>query len=87
MVSVERVQQYTKLYHEADLEILDSKPKETWPERGQITCENVVFRYHPSLPPVLKGISFNIKPKEKVLFITVQKHAQQFYRFVQLDFE
>ncbi|XP_028401677.1 multidrug resistance-associated protein 4-like isoform X2 [Dendronephthya gigantea] len=66
MVSVERVQQYTKLDHEADLEILDSKPQETWPERGQITGENVSFRYHPSLPPVLKGISFNIKPKEKV---------------------
>ncbi|XP_028401691.1 multidrug resistance-associated protein 4-like [Dendronephthya gigantea] len=66
MVSVERVQQYSKLDHEADLEILDSKPQETWPERGQITGENVSFRYHPSLPLVLKGINFNIKPKEKV---------------------
>lgn len=66
MVSVERVQEYSQLESEADLQILDRKPANTWPEHGEIIGENVVFRYHHSLPAVLKGISFHIKPKEKV---------------------
>ena len=67
MVSVERVQQYTQLESEAELEELHCKPADAWPQHGEIIGEAVVFRYHSSLPPVLKGIKFHIKPKEKVL--------------------
>ena len=66
MVSVERVQQYTQIKPEGKLEVLTCKPKDVWPENGEIIGENVVFRYHSSFPPVLKGINFHIKPREKV---------------------
>ncbi|CAB3981721.1 multidrug resistance-associated 4-like isoform X1, partial [Paramuricea clavata] len=66
MVSVERVQQYTQLESEAALEELTGKPADAWPQHGEIIGETVVFRYHSSLPPVLKGIKFHIKPKEKI---------------------
>lgn len=66
MVSVERVQEYTQIEPEADLEVPENKPSDKWPEHGGITGENVRFRYHSSLPTVLKDIEFNIKPKEKV---------------------
>ena len=67
MVSVERVQQYTKIKPEGELKVVNHKPEDVWPGNGEIIGENVVFRYHPSLPPVLKGINFHIKPKEKVI--------------------
>ncbi|CAB3976889.1 multidrug resistance-associated 4-like [Paramuricea clavata] len=66
MVSVERVQQYTQIESEAELEELTGKPADAWPQHGEIIGETVVFRYHSSLPPVLKGIKFRIKPKEKI---------------------
>ena len=67
MVSVERVQQYTKIKPEGELKVVNYKPEDVWPENGEIIGENVVFRHHSSLPPVLKGINFHIKPKEKVI--------------------
>ena len=73
MVSVERVQQYTQLESEAELEVLDCKPADSWPENGEIFCNNVVFRYHSSLPPVLKSITFHIKPREKVYVINMPR--------------
>ena len=66
MVSVERVQQYTQVESEAELEKKDCKPADSWPEHGEIIGENLVFRYHHTLQPVLKGINFHIKAKEKV---------------------
>lgn len=66
MVSVERVQQYTEIESEGELQIVNCKPDDVWPENGEIIGENVEYRYHSSLQPVLKGINFHIKPKEKV---------------------
>ena len=37
-----------------------------WPDQGQIELVNYSVRYRPSLPLVLKNISINIAPKEKV---------------------
>ena len=67
MVSVERVQQYSEIEPEGELQIVNCKPEDVWPEYGEIIGENVEYRYHSSLQPVLKGINFHIKPKEKVL--------------------
>lgn len=71
MVSVERVQEYTCIEPEADLEVSECKPPDKWPEHGAITGENVRFSYHSSLPSVLKDISFTIKSKEKVCTCTL----------------
>lgn len=36
------------------------------PLRGRITLDNVVFRYRPEAPPVLQGISLDVKPGEVI---------------------
>jgi ABC-type multidrug transport system fused ATPase/permease subunit len=37
-----------------------------WPQRGEITFNNVSLSYDKNLPDVLRGISVNIKSGEKV---------------------
>ncbi|KAK4399407.1 ABC transporter C family member 2, partial [Sesamum angolense] len=37
-----------------------------WPASGLIKFEDVVLRYRPGLPPVLRGLSFTIFPHQKV---------------------
>jgi subfamily B ATP-binding cassette protein HlyB/CyaB len=36
------------------------------PLRGRITLDNVVFRYRPEAPPVLQGVSLDVKPGEVI---------------------
>ena len=70
MVSVERVVQYTMLPEEPDLLTPDGKiakvPPSVWPEDGGIVTRNINFRYAPDLPAILKNVSIDIKPREKV---------------------
>lgn len=37
-----------------------------WPFKGDINFEGVVMPYMPNAPPVLKGITFSVRPGEKV---------------------
>lgn len=41
-------------------------PPAAWPHEGRVEFTDLVVRYAPDLPPVLKGISFDIKPRERV---------------------
>lgn len=65
LTSVERILEYTKLEPE-------KKPKipitvaTNWPECGKIEFQNVFFRYSMDSEPVLRGLSFNVNPKEKI---------------------
>ncbi|KZO98300.1 multidrug resistance-associated ABC transporter [Calocera viscosa TUFC12733] len=65
MNAVERVEHYTKLEQEPS-ETTPKDPPPTWPSQGQISFRNVQMRYREGLPLVLKGISFDVKPGEKV---------------------
>ena len=68
MVSVERVIAYTKLKPEASLETppgRESLPEE-WPQCGSIHVDQMKFRYAQDTPYILKGISIDIKPGERV---------------------
>ncbi|KZO98301.1 multidrug resistance-associated ABC transporter [Calocera viscosa TUFC12733] len=65
MNAVERVEHYTKLEQEPS-ETTPKDPPPTWPSQGQISFKNVQMRYREGLPLVLKGISFDVKPGEKV---------------------
>ncbi|EIN12781.1 multidrug resistance-associated ABC transporter [Punctularia strigosozonata HHB-11173 SS5] len=65
MVSLERVKEYSELPREAP-EFLEPRPPASWPSEGEIVCEDLVIRYAPELPPVIHGVSFTIKPSEKV---------------------
>ncbi|KAJ7510425.1 ABC transporter [Mycena galericulata] len=57
MNSVERVLHYaTEVEQEAAIEIPDKKPAAPWPSRGQIEMKDVVLKYRPELPAVIKGL-------------------------------
>lgn len=73
MMSVERVLEYRDLEPEKQ----PKKPRQIaddWPSRGCIEFRNVFYRYFAEAEPVLQGLSFVIKPKEKIGKIHLQFH-------------
>ena len=67
MNSVERIVHYTtEIEQEAPHEIPNLKPSVSWPAGGQIVFKDVVLKYRPELPSVLKGLSMDVKAGEKV---------------------
>jgi ABC-type multidrug transport system fused ATPase/permease subunit len=62
--SVERVLEYSKLESEAPRKL--DPPPPNWPDRGGIVFEKLFMSYRKGLPPVLKGISLVIQPRQKV---------------------
>ncbi|TBU28095.1 multidrug resistance-associated ABC transporter [Dichomitus squalens] len=65
MVAVERVKEFSELPQEPP-EFIEPRPPASWPEKGEIKCEDLVIRYAPDLPNVLHHLSFEIRPGEKV---------------------
>ena len=41
-------------------------PGENWPQHGRLVFDNYCMRYREGLPLVLKGLSFEVQPQEKV---------------------
>jgi ABC-type multidrug transport system fused ATPase/permease subunit len=67
MNSVERIVHYTtEIEQEAPHEIPDQELPVSWPAQGQIVLKDVVLKYRPELPTVLKGLSMDVKAGEKV---------------------
>ncbi|KAJ3171396.1 hypothetical protein HK101_011253 [Irineochytrium annulatum] len=66
MNSVERCQEYLELEQEAPAIIDNHRPPSNWPSEGRILIDNLVMKYAPDLPEVLKGISADIGTCEKV---------------------
>jgi ABC-type bacteriocin/lantibiotic exporter with double-glycine peptidase domain len=67
MNSVERVVHYaTEIEQEAPHHLPDQTPASPWPTEGCVEFKDVVFKYRPELPPVLKGLSMSIKAGEKI---------------------
>lgn len=66
LVSVERCLEYTKVVQEAPWENPSFKPDPSWPITGEVAFENYSTRYRADLDLVLKGITCDIKPGEKV---------------------
>ncbi|KAK7063980.1 P-loop containing nucleoside triphosphate hydrolase protein [Favolaschia claudopus] len=65
--SVERVIEYLDVPQEAPAVIEKSRPPAYWPSSsGELVVENLVVKYAPDLPPVLRNLSFTIRPSEKV---------------------
>lgn len=56
---------YTELEAEGDA-TKPTDPPASWPEKGAISFQNVEMAYREGLPLVLKGVSFEIQPGEKV---------------------
>lgn len=59
-----------------------------WPSEGRVQVNDLEVRYAPDLDPVLKGISFNVNPREKVGVVGrtgsgKSTLALSFFRFVE----
>ena len=65
MTSVERVFAYTKLECEPGY-MIERRPPENWPNKGNIIFKEVSLRYYPGGPQVLKNIKLNIKGGAKI---------------------
>ncbi|CAG8761788.1 23893_t:CDS:2, partial [Racocetra persica] len=66
MNSIERIHDYLVLEEEPPRIIEGHRPPLEWPSRGDVQVKNLVIKYAPDYPPVLKNISFHIKPAEKI---------------------
>ncbi|SCU78688.1 LAME_0A05358g1_1 [Lachancea meyersii CBS 8951] len=66
IVSVERIVEYCDLPPEAPAIINQHRPEKNWPALGSIKFDNYSTRYRSNLDPVLKNLSFDIKPQEKI---------------------
>ncbi|KIJ66691.1 hypothetical protein HYDPIDRAFT_26121 [Hydnomerulius pinastri MD-312] len=67
MNSVERVVHYAnEIEQEAPHQVDNKDASTSWPTEGQIVMKDVVMKYRPDLPPVLKGLSMEVAPGEKV---------------------
>ena len=64
MISVERVAEYGDLIVEEDEGILIPPP--SWPSAGQIQFHSVSMRYSPEKPYVLKNITIEVQPDDKI---------------------
>lgn len=65
MNAVERVLHYSELPSEGAATTPNDPPM-TWPTKGHISFTDVELAYREGLPLVLKGITFDVKPGEKV---------------------
>ncbi|KAK3741423.1 hypothetical protein QZH41_003972 [Actinostola sp. cb2023] len=65
MVSVERVRTYTTLSAEPGYE-RQEKPPQDWPDQGALSLQGMSMVYLGGGACVLKDITFEVKPKEKV---------------------
>jgi ABC-type multidrug transport system fused ATPase/permease subunit len=69
MNCVERIQEYIQIEQEAPAVIEGSRPDPEWPHEGTVQVKELSIRYAPDLPDVLKKVSFNILPNEKVAVV------------------
>ncbi|KAF3938642.1 hypothetical protein ABW19_dt0204021 [Dactylella cylindrospora] len=66
MNSVERLKEYLEIEQEAPEIIPENRPDNSWPAEGAVTFEKYSTRYRDDLDLVLKQVSFEVLPCEKV---------------------
>ncbi|KAJ2784563.1 Transporter of the ATP-binding cassette (ABC) [Coemansia javaensis] len=64
--SVERVVEYLDVEPEAPVTVAGCAPPAGWPSAGRISVEGLELRYAPGLPPVIRGVTFQVRAGEKV---------------------
>lgn len=82
LMAVERVLEYRDLQPEKE----PKKAREVsadWPQNGSIEFRKVIYRYFAEAEPVLRELSFVIKPKEKIgkFTKTIENHESLFPHF------
>ncbi|KAH6652560.1 ABC transporter type 1, transmembrane domain-containing protein [Truncatella angustata] len=66
MNSVERVKEYLDIEQEAEPINEKNRPAKSWPAQGSVEFIGYSTRYREDLDPVLRDLTFKIKPYEKV---------------------
>ena len=66
MTSVERVLTYAQLKPEPGYDTSFPHAPSEWPDNGSVTFRDVSLSYYPGGPVVLKSVSFNACPGEKI---------------------
>jgi ABC-type multidrug transport system fused ATPase/permease subunit len=66
MNSVERIKEYLDVEQEAAAVIEETRPAANWPSQGSVDFIGYSTRYRADLEPVLRDVTFSIKPLEKV---------------------
>ena len=74
MNAVERLLHYTELPCEGET-TTPNDPPASWPDHGRISFTDVKLAYREGLPLVLKGITFDVKPGEKVCCMFSVQHG------------
>ena len=64
MNAVERVNEYSNIPIEDQSSSV--KTPAAWPAEGRLEVANLVAGYAPELPPVLKGLSFNVEKNQRI---------------------
>ena len=64
MNAVERVNEYSNIPIEDQSSSV--KAPAAWPAEGRLEVSNLVAGYAPELPPVLKGLSFNVEKNQRI---------------------
>lgn len=67
MTSVERIVHYAEGIEQEAPHYVDKVTIPVgWPSEGRIVLKDVVMKYRPELPPVLKGLNMAVVPREKI---------------------
>ncbi|WP_413568245.1 ABC transporter transmembrane domain-containing protein [Bdellovibrio sp. HCB117] len=91
MTSIERLKFFSNLPAEKDVLLKDEEPlRLSWPEKGEISVENLKVRYAPHLPQVLKGITFHVEAGTRVGIIGrtgsgKSTFFQSLFRFIEAE--
>ncbi|KAG2237662.1 P-loop containing nucleoside triphosphate hydrolase protein [Thamnidium elegans] len=85
--AVERVVEFMEMDQEAPA-ITQLRPPEKWPTSGSIEVKDLEIKYSADLDPVLKGLTFSVKPREKIGVVGrtgsgKSTLALSFFRFVE----
>ncbi|RKP09575.1 P-loop containing nucleoside triphosphate hydrolase protein [Thamnocephalis sphaerospora] len=88
MNSIERISEYLTIEQEPPAFIEDNRVAENWPDAGEIKVESLVIQYTPDHDPVVRDLSFNIQPGERVGIVGrtgagKSTLAISFFRFVE----
>ncbi|OAD00859.1 hypothetical protein MUCCIDRAFT_153502 [Mucor lusitanicus CBS 277.49] len=66
MNAIERIHEYLDIEEEPPAHIAATSPRISWPELGTVQVDNLVIKYAPDAPAVLRNVSFETRPREKI---------------------
>ncbi|CAO0796532.1 unnamed protein product [Mucor circinelloides] len=66
MNAIERIHEYLDVEEEPPAHIAETSPRISWPEMGTVQVKHLVMKYAPDTPAVLRNVSFETRPREKI---------------------